>query len=354
LDIEALRKSYQIEAPRADRLRKSVVEQLDELFKQKEISLGVPMESRVKTLASFEEKLERKKLLDIESVAELHDLIGVRTILLFRQDLEKVGTALREIFEVVSVEDAGARLSDVQFGYQSQHYVVGLRADWLKIPTFRGLDGLNVEIQVRTLAQHIWAAASHKLQYKQEQSVPPPLRRTIHRVSALLETVDLELERVLNERKTYITDVTDSPKPSETLNVDLVEAILKELFPLENIDVEEEEYAELLEELFLLQITTASQLRELIKKNHKEVEAKEKELLEDSMNDDHAGTSPDRTARGVYFTHVGLARTALSIGTKGEYEKIMHDLMQKRWKEFKERRKAKAKARRAMRKKQSQ
>jgi ppGpp synthetase/RelA/SpoT-type nucleotidyltranferase len=33
-----------------------------------------------------------------------------------------------------------------------------------------GLGGLRAEVQVRTTAQHIWAAASHKLQYKHEES----------------------------------------------------------------------------------------------------------------------------------------------------------------------------------------
>lgn len=60
------------------------------------------------------------------------------------------------------------------------------------------MSGLKAEVQVRTVTQHVWAAASHVLQYKQEASVPLPVRRSIYRVSALLETVDLEFERVLS------------------------------------------------------------------------------------------------------------------------------------------------------------
>ena len=78
--------------------------------------------------------------------------------------------------------------------------------DWLNVPTFREFKGLRAELQIRTLAQQLWAAASHKLQYKRESSVPYPIRRSIHRVAALLETVDLELERVLSERDPHLSN----------------------------------------------------------------------------------------------------------------------------------------------------
>src|SRR6185437_7926382 len=129
--------------------------------------------------------------------------------------------------------------------------------------TFAALGELQIEIQVRTLAQHIWAAASHKLQYKHEQSVPPPLRRSIHRVSALLEIVDLEFERVLLERREYVGEKVAAPAGSERLNVDLVEITLGEIFPPENRE-DQEAYDELLDELFSMGIETVKQLREML------------------------------------------------------------------------------------------
>ena len=284
----------------------------------------------MKSLSSLEEKLERKSL-EINSISDLHDLIGVRTILLFRQDLEKVGNVLRETFNILSVEDAGARLSEVQFGYQSQHYIVEFKPDWLKIPTFSGFSGLKAEIQVRTLAQHIWAAASHKLQYKQEQSVPPPLRRTIHRVSALLETVDLELERVLNERKSYISEATETPKPSETLNVDLIKEILKEFYPDEN-STGSENYAELLEELFKLNITTSSDLREVVEKNLGASMDGEKKAVQAAKEGGRYRTTAERLSRGVFYSHVGLARQALKAAFGGRYRKVLSHRTQTRTK----------------------
>jgi hypothetical protein len=77
------------------------------------------------------------------------------------------------------------------------HFVVEFPEPWFVVPTIGPMRGLRAEIQVRTHAQHIWADASHILQYKKESSVAPKTRRDIHRIAALLETVDLEFEKVL-------------------------------------------------------------------------------------------------------------------------------------------------------------
>ncbi|WP_082836585.1 RelA/SpoT domain-containing protein [Acidovorax sp. GW101-3H11] len=190
MDIESLGREYQDFSSKAERLRIAISDQLMALISENSLTLGVPIESRLKTWSSVAEKLERKQL-KLQSIRELPDLVGVRVILLFSSDVGKAVGLIEQVFEVVSREDTVTRLGDSQFGYQSQHFIVRLPESWLGVPTLSGLGQLTVELQIRTLAQHIWAAASHKLQYKQEAGVPPPLRRTINRVSALLEIVDL-------------------------------------------------------------------------------------------------------------------------------------------------------------------
>ena len=86
---DRLQIQYQDNAGRAERVREAVVVQLSALLSANDVTLGVPMESRVKSWASLEEKLERKQL-SLDSLFNLHDLIGVRTILLFRGDLARV------------------------------------------------------------------------------------------------------------------------------------------------------------------------------------------------------------------------------------------------------------------------
>ncbi len=196
MDVDRLRAEYQVLAPRTERFVNALLVEFAQLLPKQNIALAVPIEHRVKDWGSIADKIERKSLA-LEELTQLQDLIGLRLILLFRRDLEKTHRLISETFTVLSHEDTAERLDVTQFGYQSFHYVIELPESWLTVPSFADFANLKAEIQTRTLAQHMWAAGSHKLQYKQEQSVPEPVRRSINRVSALLETVDLEFERVL-------------------------------------------------------------------------------------------------------------------------------------------------------------
>lgn len=289
----------------------AICEQLDNLLIAQGINLGVPLDCRVKTLDSISEKIERSKL-SLRSVTDLEDLVGIRLMLLFKRDLDKIHELITDTFKVIRYEDTGSRLAETQFGYQSVHYVISLPKSWLKIPSLHDFGKFKAEIQVRTLAQHIWAAASQILQYKQESSVPPPVMRSIYRVSAILETVDLEFERVLSERESYIAKV-DTSQDDIKLNVDLVERILGELLPAENKRVPES-YGELIEDLLEFDINTVGKLRQLIQNNLPEALEEDKRLVTKILDSkDPAKFSLERAKRGVFFVHVGLTRNTARI-----------------------------------------
>lgn len=300
-------------AGRAERLREAVVVQLSELLSSGELTLGVPIESRVKTWASIEGKLQRKNS-EIENIFALQDLVGVRVILLFRSDLERAIELIKETFEVISSEDTASRLSESEFGYQSQHFVVRLPKEWFSLPSLANLNDFVIELQVRTLAQHIWAAASHKLQYKQEEGVPPPLRRTINRISALLETVDLEFERVLDERRRYVAGTVSLPPKNEPLNVDILASLLTELLPAEN-KKDDESYADLLRDLAVLGVQTPQQLRKILTLHGESLKLSDLEQV-NTHKEQPTNEEPEvlqRLARGVFYAHVGLVREALRL-----------------------------------------
>lgn len=296
MDIGVLSESYKAIAPQAQRLKQALLDQLDYLLTKHGVSLGVPIESRVKEWGSIAEKITRKSL-DIESVESLDDLIGVRVILLFSKDLTVVSEILRSNLIVLRVEDKSSQLGEAQFGYQSQHFITQIKPEWQKVPTWADLGGLRIEIQVRTLAQHIWAAVSHKLQYKQESGVPPPLRRAINRASALLETVDIEFDRLLAAREMYLERESELDDPDELLNVDLVEAVLTKIFPLAN-KRESEEYDELLVDLSHFGVVRVGQLEEIMRKHYEGIMAEERRYASDETD-------------GIYFQFIGLAREGL-------------------------------------------
>ena len=304
-----LEKEYQLFAPLCEQFGRELTRQLEELLSQKNISLGFPLQYRVKKLDSVLQKIERASL-SIQHIQELNDLVGLRIILLFRRDVELVRALIKKNLKVFSEEDTQARLGEGEFGYSSIHFQVGLLPSWKKMPTFKKASDLRAEIQVRTVAQHIWAAASHNLQYKQEQSVPPPVRRAIHRASALLETVDLEFERVLSERSSYKIEA-NTKSASEKLNVDLLTKILDEKLPAQN-KAKQENYADLLEDLFLFSIDTPKALTDLLNEQKQEIENQENIALQ-AWKDVafHDQDQKQRIARGVYFAHIGLVRKAL-------------------------------------------
>ena len=270
------------------------------------------MEIRVKKWTSIENKLERKNL-EIESILLLRDLVGVRAILLFLTDLDKIDELIRSTFEVTSTEDTADRLGEAQFGYQSLHYTIKVPLIWLEIPTMADFGDIQAEVQVRTLAQHIWAAASHKLQYKNEASVPPPIRRAINRASALLETIDLEFERILEKRREYRDIEIPKGIDAAELNVDILESMLRDRFPEANRSDGEENYSELLENLTALSVQTVADFDTILKGKYAATMEEERTQL--SIVDPetgYIGSSEERRRAGVYFTHVGLARVALA------------------------------------------
>jgi len=308
---------------KAAKLAASLASELTQLVAQEHIPLAVPIEFRVKTWASIAEKMERKEL-EITSITDLQDLIGLRFILLYRRHIDSVHLILDKTLSILSREDTGQRLGEDQFGYQSVHYVVALRPEWLTVPSFAGCDDLHIEIQIRTLAQHMWAAVSHQLQYKTPGAVPQPVRRSINRVSAMLETVDLEFERVLAERENYIAHASRTPEDETELNADTLAQFLLSALPPENASPAEQ-IATLLPGLQRAEISTVRDLRLLCDRQLKtvlqqdarivaHVKAGNKPIREKVGNQEVTktyGANPDRIARGGFYTHVGLVRAML-------------------------------------------
>jgi putative GTP pyrophosphokinase len=303
-----LHREYELLRPDATRLCDALKRELEKMFARKSLTLGIPLQARVKDWDSIAEKFDRKDL-SLSTLKNLDDFIGIRSVFLFRRDLISARELVENTFEVLSEEDTATRLDESEFGYQSWHFIVKLPASWLKVPSFEGLGVFRSEIQLRTLSQHIWASASHQLQYKREDSVPKPIRRTIHRASALLETVDLEFERVLQEREQYLVAV--NTLVNDRLNVDSLARVLDEMLPAAN-KVESEIYAELLPDLTAFGVATTSALRALIKKRLQKAVAYDKDRVVHFRNDRTlTGRAKERVKRGIFYTHVGLVRRML-------------------------------------------
>ena len=287
--------------------------ELRHLCRRRSITLAVPIEFRVKTWDSIAQKFERANFdmtrirFSGASLSDLSDLIGIRIIALFARDLAPVQELLETHFDMRETQHKGSDYAFDQFGYASVHSQVKVPEAWLQVPTFAAFRDFEAEVQVRTIAQHMWAAGSHKLQYKHEASVPEHMRRSIHRIASLLETIDAEYERLLVERTSYQKDIATT-RSSRRLNTDVLEAILDSVFPAQN-RADYEPYGMLVWELEKLGIHHSDALEELIAK-HMSVALEDERGSVQQINE--RAESSGRASVSKFFTHTGLLNTVLT------------------------------------------
>ncbi len=141
------------------------------------------IESRTKTVKSFIEKVTSKGKY-ANPLEEMTDLVGLRVIVYYPNDVRAVGTLIEREFDIDWANSSRRGEDDPpdRFGYRSDHYIVLTAAD-------ERFAGLSAEIQVRTVMQHAWAAVDHRIRYKADD-LPRDLSRRLFRLNALLEIAD--------------------------------------------------------------------------------------------------------------------------------------------------------------------
>ncbi len=313
--LEELKREYQSICDTAGRFQDELCHELTKLITDNGLKLGFPIQKRIKTWASIKEKIINQGL-KFKSIKECQDLVGLRSVFLYRRDLTKFEKVIKDTFIIKKQYDTSERLKRDQFGYASIHFIIQLPKEWLKVPTLSEFGEMTSELQIRTLSQHIWAEVSHELQYKSLVDVPQNLVRPIYRASALLETVDLEFERLLLEREEYRNKIDQNI--NQELNVDNIEQILDGLLPLQNKSYDEE-YAQLNKELINKGINDTEKLRKFVFDNLEWILSRDKERVKNEIADsEQTGciTCPpeawERVMKGYFYTHTGLMRAMLN------------------------------------------
>jgi ppGpp synthetase/RelA/SpoT-type nucleotidyltranferase len=163
-----------------------------------EISSIPTYKGRVKGFNSYYRKLLRNIPNGVEITDDLPiitDIIGVRIICAFLQDLTEVEKSLRSCFSVYEIERKGADRTFREFGYESTHILLAIPDDIsqdLILPK-----GLIFEIQVRTILQDAWAEVEHELVYKSEFSpFDLPLKRKLASINASLSLADIIFQEI--------------------------------------------------------------------------------------------------------------------------------------------------------------
>ena len=151
------------------------------------------LEYRVKAGDSLAGKLELKGG-KYHSLKDITDIIGLRVITFYIDDVDKVASAVERVFEVdwENSVDKRKALEVNSFGYLSLHYVCRIPGSEYKM-----------EIQMRTVLQHAWANMNHDTGYKSGVEVPPRYLRNLSRLAGMLELVDDEFSRIRTELTNY-------------------------------------------------------------------------------------------------------------------------------------------------------
>jgi ppGpp synthetase/RelA/SpoT-type nucleotidyltranferase len=193
---------YQRERPTFDAYTAALKVLLPQLLDKAGIAY-VQVEGRTKEVANFVSKLRRKQEKYTDPLKEVTDLAGLRVVLYYIDDVERVGQIVQEQFTVDMSHsvDKGALMDPDRFGYLSVHHIVQPSSTRRSLPEWAAFSDLYAEIQVRTVLQHSWGAISRKLAYASVREAPRDLQRSLNRLSALLELADEEFLDIRQARE---------------------------------------------------------------------------------------------------------------------------------------------------------
>jgi putative GTP pyrophosphokinase len=194
----SLRKEYEGYTKIRHSVARDVVARLEEAIRF--LPSRPTIKARVKGFSSFFKKYIRilKKNGSSQNPPVITDIIGIRIICPFLEDLDLVEEVLRKNFVVLEIERKGVHHSFREFGYESIHLLVRIPDEIIQNRGFPGCE--LVEIQIRTILQDAWAEVEHELVYKAEfNPFDDPMKRKLAAVNASLSLADI----IFQEIRTY-------------------------------------------------------------------------------------------------------------------------------------------------------
>jgi len=192
------------------------------LISQKISFVDVPYRS--KTKKSFLKKIDDKLTEKDYSPELMTDLAGIRVITLIEADVQKVCDLIHGMFNVHQADSVNKseKLGEEKVGYRSVHFVCDVGAVRANMPEFSSYKGLCFEIQVRTALEHAWAEIEHDRGYKLGGKLPSHLNRRFKLLSGLLESADLEFNRLTVEIEEYAENIKNDKLNYELTNIGLI------------------------------------------------------------------------------------------------------------------------------------
>ena len=226
---EALMQQYRELLPTLEQMAQKAYDLLHRALSEQGIYVTA-FEYRVKAERSLAGKLERKGT-KYKSIYDITDLVGLRVITFYTDEVDKVAAIAKRVFDIDWQESVDKRkLHQLDsFGYNSLHYICHLKE----------FGDLRFELQMRTALQHVWSTIEHDLGYKGAVKMPPEYRRQFSRLAGMLELADDEFSRlriVLTDYRRQVQALVKSGQLNEvTLSGDSFRSYL-EMHPFDRLN----------------------------------------------------------------------------------------------------------------------
>lgn len=141
---------------------------------------------------------------------KITDIIGLRIVCLYEDDVEKIKDLISSEFDVIEVTDKIAQIEGTEssFGYKGLHLDLRLNAARGNMAEYKIFTEHAFELQIRTVVQDSWSVIDHKIKYK--KSIPNELKRRINTLAALFELADHEFKAIRDATKAELDQVNES------------------------------------------------------------------------------------------------------------------------------------------------
>ncbi|HHR5846966.1 TPA: GTP pyrophosphokinase [Providencia alcalifaciens] len=256
--------------PNHKRLTESVVTIIQSLLKSKGVDY-LSVTGRTKKRENALEKIERKKY--DNPLIKMTDLSGIRVIVYFESDIERVSKIIDEAFNIDKDNSLNQdqKLSVNQIGYRSVHFVCDIGKERETLSENKGLKDLKFEIQVRTVLQHAWAELAHDSNYKFTEKLPPKIERTINLYAGMLELADKGFNELSKKIDNYVESIQQNIKDGDldhAIDTISLREFVENWADKNNIKIspltERSDLSKLIEELEQFGITSIKKLNEII------------------------------------------------------------------------------------------
>ena len=151
------------------------------------------IKSRLKTLPSLREKLERKHIpFDVDTLEQqINDIAGVRVICSFPEDVYTMANAFLVMDDIEVLQRKDYISKPKHNGYRSLHLIVAI-----PVHLAEGKRMTKVEIQLRTIAMDFWASLEHQLRYKQDNAFTEEMAAELYECAQLSAALDIRMDNL--------------------------------------------------------------------------------------------------------------------------------------------------------------